>query len=50
MHLAAVYMLTRSTELGSSNDIDCRTVSDPAKLSPQQVVSMSKNLAAANSQ
>ena len=31
LHLAAEYVFTRSTEVGSSNDIDCRTVSDPAK-------------------
>ena len=31
LHLAPEYVFTRSTELGSSNDIDGRTVSDPAK-------------------
>jgi hypothetical protein len=30
LHLAAEYVFTRSTEIGSSNDLDCRTVSDPA--------------------
>ena len=31
LYLAAEYVITRSTELGSSSDLDCRTVSDPAK-------------------
>jgi hypothetical protein len=31
LHLAAEYVFTRSAGTGSSSDLDCRTVSDPAK-------------------
>ena len=31
LHLAAEYVITRSAEIGSSSDLDCRKVSDPSK-------------------